>query len=190
MVTKNIVLLSDGTGNSAGKVWRTNVWRVFEGLDLSDPQQVACYDDGVGTSAFKPLAVLGGAFGWGLRRNVLTLYEFLCRNYQPGDRIYGFGFSRGAYTMRVVTGLALSQGIVKGDTDEELHRNARLAYSAYREKFKSRWRVEALCALDPSRLSAPVRRELRSGNRGQAGRRSNHVSRPLGYGRRLRHADR
>lgn len=145
MVKKNIVLLSDGTGNSAGKVWRTNVWRVFEGLDLSDPYQVACYDDGVGTSAFKPLAVLGGAFGFGLRRNVQTLYEFLCRNYQPGDRIYGFGFSRGAYTMRVVTGLALSQGLVKGDTDEELHRNARLAYSAYRkEKFKSRWRVEAL----------------------------------------------
>lgn len=143
-MVKNIVLLSDGTGNSAGKVWRTNVWRVFEGLDLSDPLQVACYDDGVGTSAFKPLAVLGGAFGWGLRRNVLTLYEFLCRNYQPGDRIYGFGFSRGAYTMRVVTGLTLSQGIVKGDTDEELHRNARLAYSAYREKFRSRWRVEAL----------------------------------------------
>ena len=145
MVKKNIVLLSDGTGNSAGKVWRTNVWRVFEGLDLSDRYQVACYDDGVGTSAFKPLAVLGGAFGWGLRRNVLTLYEFLCRNYQPGDRIYGFGFSRGAYTMRVVTGLALSQGLVKGDTDAELHRNACLAYSAYRkEKFKSRWRVEAL----------------------------------------------
>src|SRR3954469_16085522 len=144
-MVKNIILLSDGTGNSAGKVWRTNVWRVFEGLDLSDPQQVACYDDGVGTSAFKPLAILGGAFGWGLRRNVLTLYEFLCRNYQPGDRIYGFGFSRGAYTMRVVTGLALSQGIVKGATDEELHRNARLAYSEYRkEKFKSRWRVEAL----------------------------------------------
>lgn len=145
MVKKNIVLLSDGTGNSPGKVWRTNVWRVFEGLDLSDPYQVACYDDGVGTSAFKPLALLGGVFGWGLRRNVLTLYEFLCRNYQPGDRVYGFGFSRGAYTMRVVTGLALNQGLVKGDTDEELHRNARLAYSAYRkEKFKSRWRVEAL----------------------------------------------
>ncbi|MEH2570564.1 DUF2235 domain-containing protein [Bradyrhizobium sp. AZCC 2289] len=142
-MVKNIILLSDGTGNSAGKVWRTNVWRVFEGLDLSDHLQVACYDDGVGTSAFKPLAVLGGAFGWGLRRNVLTLYEFLCRNYQPKDRIYGFGFSRGAYTIRVVTGLALSQGLVKGDTDEELHRNARLAYSAYRmEKFKSRWRVE------------------------------------------------
>ncbi len=145
MATKNIVLLSDGTGNSAGKVWRTNVWRVFEGLDLSDSLQMACYDDGVGTSSFKPLAILGGAFGFGLRRNVQTLYEFLCRNYKEGDRIYGFGFSRGAYTMRVVTGLALSQGLVKGDTDEELHRNARLAYSAYRkEKFGSRSPVEAI----------------------------------------------
>src|SRR5207248_8629283 len=66
-----IVLLSDGTGNSAAKVWRTNVWRVFEALDLTGSDQIACYDDGVGTSSFKPLAVLGGAFGWGLKRNVM-----------------------------------------------------------------------------------------------------------------------
>ena len=76
-MSKRIILLSDGTGNSAGKVWRTNVWRIFEGLDLTGPEQVACYDDGVGTSSFKPFAVLGGVFGWGLKRNVLTLYEFL-----------------------------------------------------------------------------------------------------------------
>ena len=55
MKNKRIILLSDGTGNSAGKVWRTNVWRVFESLDLTSSQQIAFYDDGVGTSSFKPL---------------------------------------------------------------------------------------------------------------------------------------
>jgi uncharacterized protein (DUF2235 family) len=45
----NIVLLSDGTGNSAAKVWRTNVWRMFEALDVSSSEQMAFYDDGVGT---------------------------------------------------------------------------------------------------------------------------------------------
>jgi uncharacterized protein (DUF2235 family) len=83
---KNIILLSDGTGNSSANVWRTNVWRVFESLDLTDSSQIAqiaIYDDGIGSSSFKPLAMLGGAFGWGLKRNILHLYSFLCRNYQP-----------------------------------------------------------------------------------------------------------
>jgi uncharacterized protein (DUF2235 family) len=57
--SKRIILLSDGTGNSAGRVWRANVWRTFESLDLTSSQQIAFYDDGVGTSSFKPFAVLG-----------------------------------------------------------------------------------------------------------------------------------
>src|ERR1700751_4089373 len=101
-----IVLLSAGTGNSAAKVWRTNVWRTFEALDLSGNDQVAFYDDGVGTSSFKPLAILGGAFGYGLKRNVIDLYKFACRNCRSADdSIYGFGFSRGAFTIRIMTGL-------------------------------------------------------------------------------------
>jgi Uncharacterized alpha/beta hydrolase domain (DUF2235) len=77
-----IVVLSDGTGNSSAKVWRTNVLRTFEFLDLTGSDQVAMYDDGVGTSFFLPLALLGGAFGWGLKRNVIDLYKFICRNYR------------------------------------------------------------------------------------------------------------
>ena len=111
---KNIVLLSDGTGNSASKLLKTNVWRIYESLDLDDPTaQVACYDDGVGTSSFKPLALLGGTFGVGLARNVLRLYRFTCEHYEPGDRIYAFGFSRGAFTIRVLVALLCDQGIIK-----------------------------------------------------------------------------
>ncbi|UPJ48994.1 DUF2235 domain-containing protein [Bradyrhizobium sp. 200] len=142
-MSKRIILLSDGTGNSASKVWKSNVWRVFESLDLRGNDQVAFYDDGVGTSSFKPLALLGGVFGWGLKRNVLDIYKFLCANYQPGDQIFGFGFSRGAFTMRVVIGLALHQGLVTGATKAELYEKAVMAYRAYRaERFHTFLRLE------------------------------------------------
>jgi uncharacterized protein (DUF2235 family) len=64
-MARKIIILSDGTGNAASSVWRTNVWRMFQSLDLQGNQQAAKYDDGVGTSRFLPLALLGGAFGWG-----------------------------------------------------------------------------------------------------------------------------
>ncbi|ANW05137.1 DUF2235 domain-containing protein [Bradyrhizobium icense] len=168
MANKRIILLSDGTGNSAGKVWRTNVWRVFESLDLTSSQQIAFYDDGVGTSSFKPFAILGGAFGFGLKRNVLDIYKFACRNYRShldylaleaaaakaegreerygpwqSDDIFAFGFSRGAFTIRVVNGLICEQGLVKYQTEQELDRKVAAAYRAHRaETFKSRFQVE------------------------------------------------
>jgi uncharacterized protein (DUF2235 family) len=143
---RKIVLLSDGTGNSAAKVWRTNVWRVFESLDLSSSDQVAFYDDGVGTSSFKPLAILGGAFGYGLKRNVIDIYKFACRNYRnDDDEIFGFGFSRGAFTMRVVAGLILNQGLVVPTSEDDLDAKALAAYRAFRrEKFHTIWRYESV----------------------------------------------
>jgi uncharacterized protein (DUF2235 family) len=143
-MSRNIVLLSDGTGNSAAKVWRTNVWRTFEALDLSGSDQVAFYDDGVGTSSFKPLAILGGAFGYGLKRNVIEIYKFACRNYRGADdRIYGFGFSRGAFTTRVVVGLMLNQGLVSAQSEAELDKKARAAYRQYRrERYHTVWHIE------------------------------------------------
>lgn len=143
---KRIIILSDGTGNSAARVWRTNVWRTFEALDLARSDQVAFYDDGVGTSSFKPLALLGGAFGYGLKRNVLDIYKFVCRNYRSAaeyravnvdsedDQIFAFGFSRGAFTIRVVAGLIADQGLVSHASEEELGSKAASAYRAYRAK--------------------------------------------------------
>jgi uncharacterized protein (DUF2235 family) len=151
---KNLVLFSDGTGNSSGKLFKTNVWRLYQALDLTDPQhpeqprQFAYYDDGVGTSSFKPLAVLGGAFGVGLARNVLDLYVFLCRMYEPGDRIYAFGFSRGAFTIRVLVGLVMTQGLLRYHGSEgDLQRLARDAYRAYRRESRSFKRHNLLVTL-------------------------------------------
>jgi uncharacterized protein (DUF2235 family) len=141
---RKIILLSDGTGNSSAKVWRTNVWRTFEALDLSGNDQVALYDDGVGTSSFKPMAILGGAFGFGLRRNVIALYKFACRNYRdPDDELFGFGFSRGAFTIRIVMGLIDSQGLIQASNETELDSLASAAYRAYRRDRYPNLKLEA-----------------------------------------------
>ncbi len=122
---------------------RTNVWRMYEALNVTKGDQVAMYDNGVGTSSFKPFALLGGALGWGLKRNVRNLYLFACRNYQPGtdtreaDRLYAFGFSRGAFTARVLIGLIESQGLIAGVEGKDLKRHAKWAYREYRRQFNA-----------------------------------------------------
>ncbi|MGO3928372.1 DUF2235 domain-containing protein [Rhodopseudomonas pseudopalustris] len=140
---RRIVLLSDGTGNSSAQVWRTNVWRIYSALDLTSDDQVASYDDGVGTSSFKPLAILGGAFGIGLRQNVINLYKFACRNFRTSeDEIFAFGFSRGAFTIRVTIGLILDQGLIPaaGISEAELDKQAKKAYRAYHKRhFHTNW---------------------------------------------------
>jgi uncharacterized protein (DUF2235 family) len=140
-MARKIVVLSDGTGNSSAALWRTNVWRTFDALDLSNSDQVAFYDDGVGTSKFKPFAIFGGAFGYGLKRNVIDIYKFVCRNYQSeADEIFGFGFSRGAFTIRVVVGLILDQGLVQADNEIDLDHLARAAYKDYHSrKYHTVW---------------------------------------------------
>jgi len=135
---KNIALFSDGTGNSSAKFIRTNVWRVYEALDLSGPDQIAYYDDGVGTASFMPLAVLGGALGFGLKRNVKQLYAFLSRNYEPGDRIFAFGFSRGAFTIRVLVDLVFDQGLARDANETDLLRSVDTNWWAYRKGARTR----------------------------------------------------
>ena len=143
LTPKKIVLCSDGTGNSSAKSEKTNVWRLYQALDLSGPDQVGAYDDGVGTSKFKYWAIIEGAFGIGLKRNVLDLYKFACRNYPnpngvarnpdaPQPDIYGFGFSRGAFTIRLLVDFIVTEGLVCYRSEEELERNARAAYRNYR----------------------------------------------------------
>lgn len=157
---KKIVLLSDGTGNGATKRHKTNVWRLYNALDLHRKDQIAMYDDGVGSQEFLLFKLLGGAFGWGLKRNVIELYKFLCRNYVKGDRIYLFGFSRGAFTVRVLAGLIEKCGLYTNfRSEKELHATARANYAIYREKYR-RYQLSTLfprirdCALikDRSRL--------------------------------------
>ena len=138
---KNIVLFSDGTGNSSESPFKTNVWRLYQAIDIepptnpNEPPQIVYYDNGVGTENFKPLAALGGALGIGVWRNVRDLYTFVCRNYDVGDQIYGFGFSRGAFTIRLLMGLIGRCGIVKTISEADLTHCVQMAYEAYRRDF-------------------------------------------------------
>jgi uncharacterized protein (DUF2235 family) len=122
-VSKNIVICLDGTGNQLKAQGNTNVVELYDLLDLSDPaRQVAYYDPGVGTfsapGAWTPFArwfsrMTGLAFGVGMRQNLGEAYTYLMRTYEPGDRIYLFGFSRGAYTARALSGLLYTVGIFR-----------------------------------------------------------------------------
>jgi hypothetical protein len=138
---RNIVLCSDGTGNSGGKGNGTNVYRIFEAIDIDGhrhdpkvPPQIAFYDDGVGTEEFRLFKLFGGAFGWGLSRNIRDLYKLLVTNYAPGDSVYLFGFSRGAFTVRSLGGLICRVGVVNPahDFTEEERREIMVDASAIR----------------------------------------------------------
>lgn len=117
---KHLVVCADGTWNrvetnDSGILVSTNVSKLAALIaptnDAGVPQ-LPKYLEGVGTG--KDDVITGGAFGWGLLANVRAGYEFLVNNYDDGDRIYLFGFSRGAYTARSLAGLVEHAGIVEG----------------------------------------------------------------------------
>ncbi len=116
---KRIAIFCDGTWNRADARHPTNVVKLSQALDLGaegTPQQ-AFYIQGVGSgSGTGKLSrfidrIGGGAFGWGLTENIEDAYRHLVFNYRPGDQIYIFGFSRGAYTARSLAGLIRSCSI-------------------------------------------------------------------------------
>lgn len=134
---RKLVLFADGTGN-AFTTQESSVWRLYEALDHTQPDQISYYIKGVGTAGWAPLAALDGATGIGVPGNVRKLYRFLCWNWREGDEIYIFGFSRGAFTARTLAALIASQGLVPaviGDTPvshAEMERNAMAAWREYR----------------------------------------------------------
>ena len=124
-MAKNIVICCDGTGNQYSDK-NTNVVKLYSALDLADnTQQIAYYHPGLGTmgaaSALTRVArwwtkVLGLAFGYGLTQDIADAYKFLMDTYEENDRVYLFGFSRGAYTARALSGMLHMLGLIrKGD---------------------------------------------------------------------------
>ena len=116
---KRIVLCCDGTWNSAdqeknGTPCPTNVVKLGYRLAkrAGDVPQVIYYDQGVGTGNTLD-RMTGGAFGEGLEENIHDAYRFLVANYEPGDELYLFGFSRGAFTVRSIGGMIRKCGILE-----------------------------------------------------------------------------
>ncbi len=135
---KRIITCSDGTWNKPndfynGKGLTTNVQQIFEGICNSDDQQIhqiKYYDEGVGAEGSWLSRRLDGATGKGIDENILSAYKFILWNYEPGDELYLFGFSRGAYTARSLAGLIRNCGILKNN-DLSLIKEA---YRIYRNR--------------------------------------------------------
>ena len=134
---KRIITCSDGTWNKPnqsyqGKPVSTNVQRIFEAICNSDNQQIQqikYYDEGVGAEGSWLNRWMDGATGKGIDDNILSAYKFILWNYEPGDQLYLFGFSRGAYTARSLAGLIRNCGILKNN-DLSLIKEAYRIYRA------------------------------------------------------------
>ncbi len=139
---KNIVIFSDGTGQRSGISFderRSNIYKLYRagrcgpdsGVDPMD--QVAFYDPGVGTA--KPGSGIFSkiyqwlynwicmATGWGLTENLIDCYAAIIRHWRPGDRIYLFGFSRGAYTVRLLGGVLSHCGVPTREGGKPIRRD-------------------------------------------------------------------
>ena len=120
---KNIIVCCDGTGNEISENISNvlKLYRVLRKTGKTQPRQIVFYDPGLGTLA-RPnpwtklkqdaVTVLGLATGYGLDDNILKAYRFLVNHYEEGDDIFLFGFSRGAYTVRVLAGLIHKVGLL------------------------------------------------------------------------------
>jgi uncharacterized protein (DUF2235 family) len=111
-MSRKLVVLYDGTWNTTED--RTSVIRLAEliAAQSSDgAEQLVFYDKGVGTHALD--RVIGGTFGYGLSDNIRDGYGWLAGNFRPGDELFCFGFSRGAYTARSLVGLIRKCGILR-----------------------------------------------------------------------------
>jgi hypothetical protein len=160
---KRLVLLFDGTWNTEDGATHTNIVRLREiladslgagetsaskaisGAVVGGVEHLVFYDPGVGTGLVYD-RLLGGSFGVGITTNIRQGYRFLSRWYAPGDEVYVFGFSRGAYTARSLVGYVAAAGLLQAPYCDWERENA--AWSYYRTPPKDRL-PGALAALAP-----------------------------------------
>ncbi len=108
-MSKNIIIFSDGTGQEGGKKYNTNVYKIFNMIRDRSTEQIAYYDQGLGTGWNK---ISGNLIGSGITQNIMQSYHFIFDTYQVGDELFLFGFSRGAATVRSLAGFIHLFGIL------------------------------------------------------------------------------
>jgi hypothetical protein len=129
---KRLVLCFDGTWNTADNGGSpTNIVRIARMIPPTDAKgikQIVFYEEGVGTGIVSD-KIFGGLFGFGLDAHVKSGYRFLSQNYEPGDEVYVFGFSRGAFTARSLGGfIGACRGVLMRDKAHKIE----LAWKFYR----------------------------------------------------------
>ena len=139
---KRIITCSDGTWNKPGdqydgKYVQTNVQKIFEAICKKESpkggdevHQIKYYDEGVGAEGSTWSRTIDGATGEGIDENIIDIYKFIIWNYEPGDELFLFGFSRGAYTARSLAGLIRNCGILKSNDLTLIEQ----AYEIYRNR--------------------------------------------------------
>jgi len=151
-MAKNILIYSDGTGQAGGLIpdeKRSNVYKLFRATrngpdsDISPDKQIAFYDPGLGSSASgthikfkfwrKIYNLVSQATGFGITQNIIDCYAFILQVWEPGDRIYLFGFSRGAYTARCVGGVLAYCGVPVVENGKPIKRDPATAWRIARE---------------------------------------------------------
>ncbi len=181
-MAKNILIFSDGTGQAGGYMpdeTRSNVYKLLRATRVSpdtciDPKhQIAFYDGGLGSRASgegiklkwwrRTYNLLAQATGLGITQNVIDCYAEIIRVWQPGDRIYLFGFSRGAYTVRCVAGLLKHCGVptavscVKTGKTRRLQRDPTSARRVATEAVKHVYQYGSSIRRDPYRKERVAR---------------------------------
>lgn len=157
---RKLILCFDGTNHQYAAT-NTNVVKLYSMLDRNDEEQLAYYQPGIGTRL--PAGVWGRVRRWVLRKLDLSIafllkdhvcngYRFLMRHYRPGDEIFIFGFSRGAYTARVLAAMLYKVGLLTKGNEELIpfawrmyrhERNYRTSFS-FRRTFSRQVRVRFL----------------------------------------------
>lgn len=137
-MSRNLIICCDGTANQFAAD-RTNVLKLAFAAQKQDGRQLLYYHPGVGTMApagvisgiGKRIArILGLAFGYGLKVDIRDIYTYIIDHYEPGDQLYIFGFSRGAYTARAVVSLLHGYGLLGPGNDALVPYAIRLLWGA------------------------------------------------------------
>lgn len=130
---KRIVICADGTWNSPLDENPSNVLKLSRSISpigSNGVSQTVFYDWGVGSDG---KSITGGAFGAGLDKNIKDCYRFIVHNYEPGDELFFFGFSRGAYTVRSLGGFIRNASILKREHADKIEN----AYTLYKKRTKN-----------------------------------------------------
>lgn len=157
-MAKNIVVCCDGTANEFAAD-NTNVVKLYYALEQDSASQVTYYHPGLGTMepagalttfSRKATKLLGMALGYGLSRDIQDAYTFLMENFEANDKVFLFGFSRGAYTVRAVASLLRMYGLIRSGNEPLVSYAIRMMLGitrARKEKEQSRKKQNATSIL-------------------------------------------
>ena len=132
---KNIVIFSDGTGQKGGVGANTNVYKLFNIIEDRTDRQIAYYDPGLGTDWRK---ISGSIVGRGFSKNMLDCYNFIFENFKADDKIYLFGFSRGAATVRSLSYFIHLFGILPKSRPDLIKKAFRIYQIRNKDKMKKK----------------------------------------------------